>query len=172
MARIGAGVAALLLLAACGAPGPRDYSRGLVAVPVGQQAAPPLPVSYQRGVERATSEAPFQRGALAVAAREGGRVETFDLVPCQGGRAICAGSDRGPAGTLARTPDWFVVRGLYGRTFWLSHGGDGYVQRGNVLWSLAWSARADGRGEGPGPQPPSGRELGTGPVLETNAPHR
>lgn len=172
MARIGFGAAALLLLAACGSPPPQDYSHPLLAIPVGQQDAVPLPLAYQRGVERATSEAPFQRGALAVVAREGGFVETFDLVPCQGGRAICAGSDRGPAGTLARTPDWFVVRGLYGRTFWLSYGGDGYVQRGNVLWSLAWSARADGRGEGPGPQPATGSEVGVGATLETNAPHR
>jgi hypothetical protein len=104
--------------------------------------------SYRRGFDRTFTEEPFVRGALAVVARENGELMTFGLVPCQGGAAICAGSAQGPAGQLSRTPEYFVVDGLYGRRFWLSYGGDGYVERAGIYIPLAWDARINGTGFG------------------------
>lgn len=103
---------------------------------------------YQRSIDRTFTEAPFARGALAAAARENGELRTFNLVPCQGGAAVCAGSAQGPAGRLTRTPEYFVVDGLYGRRFWLSYGGDGYVERAGTYIPLAWDARVNGAGFG------------------------
>ncbi len=182
----GAALGAALLLSACATapaggvapdasfdPAARVGSR-LIATPVGPGQAPPLPAAYAGGVDLPGGEAPFERGALAAVAREGGFVETFNLVPCQGGQAICGGGETGPAGTLSRSSGFLVVQGLYGRTFWLANGGEGYVQRGDVLWSLAWNARVDGRGQGLqdvlAARPPR-PETGTDAALETGAPH-
>lgn len=145
----------------------------LVGTPVAPGQAPPLPVAYLGGVDLPGGEAPFERGALAAVAREGGFVESFNLVPCQGGRAVCGGGETGPVGTVSRTEDFVVVQGLYGRTFWLANGGEGYVQQGDVLWSLAWNARVDGRGRGLQDLlgPPRRPETGTDAALETGVPH-
>lgn len=116
-----------------------------------QVGAPPggtVLAGYHRAVDRTFTEEPFARGALAVVARESGELRTFGLVPCQGGAAICAGSAQGPAGRLSRTPEYFVVDGLYGRRFWLSYGGDGYVERAGTYVPLAWDARINGTGFG------------------------
>lgn len=163
------GVLALLLLGACAAP-LAGTGRMAGSTAAGPEAAATF---VQRGVEQSFSEAPFQRGAMAVVAREGGvGVESFSLVPCQEGRTVCAGSEAGAAGTLALTPDWTVVRGLYGRTFWLSYGGDGFVERAGAFWPLSWNARVDGRGEGPGARVADGSGLSTAIALESGAPHR
>jgi hypothetical protein len=179
-------IGAALLLAACATTPSRTVvpdasfdpiarvDPRLVATPVGPGQAPPLPPAYGGGPELPFGEVPFERGALAAVAREGGFVETFNLVPCHGGRAVCGGSESGPAGTLSRTADFLVVQGLYGRTFWLANGGEGYVQRGSVLWSLAWNARVDGREPGLSDVltgRPLRPETGEDAALETGAPH-
>lgn len=115
---------------------------------------------YTRSFERSFTETPFANGALSVLAPDpAGEIGTYTLVPCQGGTAICAGSASGPAGQLRQTPDWYVVTGLYGQIFWLSYGGDGYVQRGGRYIPLAWNAQPNGTGDG------------SAPALETPYPH-
>lgn len=116
-----------------------------------EMGAPPgeaVLTGYQRAFDQTFTEEPFARGALAVVAREDGELRTFGLVPCQGGAAICAGGVDGPVGRLSRTPEYFVVDGLYGRRFWLSYGGDGYVERAGTYIPLAWDARVNGTGFG------------------------
>ena len=109
---------------------------------------------------QAFTETPFENGALSVVGPDGSAdLATYQLVPCQGGQAICGGSAQGPAGQLTRTPNWFVVSGLYGRTFWLSYGGDGYIQNGGEYWPIAWNAQPNGTGDG------------FAPSLETPYPH-
>jgi hypothetical protein len=85
------------------------------------------------------SEVPFSKGAVSVVTTERGALATYTLVPCQGGAAICAGSAQGRAGQLERTPDYMIVRGLYGREFWLSPGGDGAMVGGGQTVPLAWN---------------------------------
>ena len=119
----------------------------------------PRLLDYRRDYERASSEAPFERGAMAVVAPDGGTLRTWRLVPCQGGQAVCAWSESGPAGRLSRTPDYVVVSGLFGVTFWLSYAGDGYVERDHAFTPLTWNSRIDG-GEG------------SQAALETVAAHR
>lgn len=105
-----------------------------------------------RDTDRAVSlgfrQMPFAQGPLSVVVAERGRLLTYRLVPCQEGRAICAGTARGRAGGLQITPDHYIVTGLYGRIFFLSPGGDGWLRHGNVDVPLAWAS--DLR---PGPQP-------------------
>ena len=68
------------------------------------------------------------------------RIDSFRLVPCQDGRAVCGGSDRGRAGTLTLEDGQYVVRGAYaGRDFYLDRNGDGFMRRGGVLVPLAWN---------------------------------
>lgn len=141
--------AGLLLLGACTQFG------GEPLPPMGADLTPEtlefrnLSRGYVRAFEQAFSRAPFADGAIAVTAPGGlGEIDTYRLVPCQGGAAICGGSESGRAGQLSRTPDWFVVTGLYGRTFWLSYGGDGYVERDGRYVPLAWNPREDGTGSG------------------------
>ena len=93
------------------------------------------------------TEAPFENGALALVASEGGELKTWTLAPCGAG-VVCAGDARGPVGQLSRTREYVVVDGLYGRRFWLSWGGDGYVERDGTYVPLAWDARPNGTGEG------------------------
>lgn len=121
--------------------------------------APALPASYQRTFEKVLTEDPFANGALAVVATEGGELRSWIFVPCRGGAAVCGGSAEGPAGRVVRTPDYVSVEGLYGRRFWLSYGGDGYVERQGIFVPLAWDSRPNGTGPG------------TAPVLETPFPH-
>lgn len=113
---------------------------------------------YNRAFEQAFSEEPFEEGAMAVIAEEGGELATFRFVPCRGG-AVCSGGETGPVGQLLRSPDWFVLKGLHGATFWLSHGGDGYLERDGTYVPLAWNGRINGTGPG------------DAPVLETPYPH-
>ena len=68
------------------------------------------------------------------------RFDSFRLVPCQDGQAVCGGSDRGRAGTLTLESGQYVVRGAYpGRDFYLDRNGDGFMGRGGVLVPLAWN---------------------------------
>lgn len=115
--------------------------------------------SVARTAEQSWSERPFANGSLAVVAIEGQDLSTWRLVPCRGGEAICAWDQQGPVGQLRITPNYYVVTGLFDRTFWLSYGGDGYVERDGRLVGLAWNSRTAGTG------------IGTDPVLETPAPH-
>jgi hypothetical protein len=97
------------------------------------------PVS--RGYAVAFSEFPFEKGAIDIVAVEGGQMRSFRLVTCRGGGAICADDLNGPAGSLTITPDYYIVRGLYGgRDFYLSPGGDGAIYYGaNRASALAWN---------------------------------
>lgn len=149
-------VAALLLLGGCAELGlpPVD------PVAIEAQLDPEVVwAGYQREFERNYTEEPFDRGSLALVATEDGELRSWLLAPCQAGAAVCGGSPGGPAGRLLRTPDYVVVEGLYGRRFWLSYGGDGYVERQGTYVPLAWDARENGTGPG------------TGPVLETPDRH-
>ena len=105
-------------------------------------------------VDEALTETPFENGTLALVATEGGELKTWTLAPC-GTDAVCAGDAQGAVGRMSRTPDYVVVDGLYGRRFWLSWGGDGYVERDGTYVPLAWDARPNGTG------------VGIDPVLET-----
>lgn len=153
-------VAALAALAGCAEFGVAPAS------PAGEPVLDPpleasaLATSYQREFEKVYTETPFANGALSVMATEGGELRGWTLAPCGGGTAICGGSAQGPAGRLVRTPDYVVVEGLYGRRFWLSYGGDGYVERNGTLVPLAWDARLNGTGPG------------TAPAVETPFRHR
>lgn len=118
-----------------------------------------IAASYNRAFEQSFTEAPFEFGSMAVIAEEAGELTSWNFYPCQGGQGVCSGSPHGPAGRLYRSPDWYVLTGLHGRTFWLSFGGDGYVERNDHYVPLAWNARVNGTG------------IGTEPVLETPFPH-
>ena len=68
------------------------------------------------------------------------RIESFRLVPCHDGKAVCGGSTLGRAGTLTLEGGQYVVRGAYaGRDFYLDRNGDGFMGRGDVLVPLAWN---------------------------------
>jgi len=97
-----------------------------------------LAVESERFLAEEFLAIPFAEGPVSVVAAEHGRMRTYMLVPCQGGTRICAGGLRGPQGMLTLTPDYRVVTGLYGRTFYLSPGGNGAVYRNGVYAPLAW----------------------------------
>ena len=100
-----------------------------------------------RGYEQSFSGIPFERGALSVIAAEHDPYNptTYGLFPCGTG-LVCGGGAHGPHGTLEVTPEFWVVRGLYGREFWLSPGGDGAVRYPNgTAVPLAWNARGQGQ---------------------------
>lgn len=157
--RMATAMAGLLVLGACTQLGGEPLPPVDASLAPGDLELQTLSAGYQRAFEQSFGETPFANGALAVTAPDGlGEIATYRLVPC-GGSAICAGSGRGPAGQLRRTPDWFVVTGLYGRTFWLSYDGDGYVERNGQYIPLAWNARPNGTGDGDAPS------------LETPYPH-
>lgn len=101
-----------------------------------------------RSFAAAYLQQPFELGPISVIATENARLRTYRLVPCREGWAICAGGPSGQAGQLQVTPDHSMVTALYGRTFFLSPGGDGTLRRGSQDVALAWNA--DLR---PGPQP-------------------
>ncbi|WP_210528665.1 hypothetical protein [Rubellimicrobium arenae] len=140
--------AALLLLGACAQQAGTQGAAPAGGFQPRQLEIANLSQGYNRTFEQSFTEAPFAKGAMSVVATENGELQTYDLVPCQGGAAICAGSLTGPAVRLVRTPDWSVVQGLYGRTFWLSHGGDGYLERNGQLVPLTWEAQITGTGDG------------------------
>jgi len=81
---------------------------------------------------------PFAGGPVSIVAAEHGRMRTYMLEPCRDGTRICEAGLRGPQGMLTLTPDYRVVTGLYGRTFYLSPGGNGAVYRNGVYSTLAW----------------------------------
>ncbi|MCF7699288.1 hypothetical protein [Loktanella sp. M215] len=67
-------------------------------------------------------------------------IQTYTFVPCQQGRAVCAETATGRAGTLTLEKNQYVVRGAYpGRTFYFDRNGDGFMQVGQVLTPLAWN---------------------------------
>lgn len=101
-------------------------------------------------VDARLTETPFANGALALTATEGGELRTWTLAPC-GPAAVCAGRAGGPRGVVTRTREYVVIDGLYGRRFWLSQGGDGWVERHGTYVPLAWDARPNGTGEGRDP---------------------
>lgn len=95
----------------------------------------------ERAYAFAQQETPFENGPMNVLATEDGQLRSYTLVPCRGGAAICAGGLHGAAGTLNVTPDYHVVQGLHGRTFWLSPGGDGWIgYRNGTHVPLAWDS--------------------------------
>ena len=80
---------------------------------------------------------PFEDGPIAVIASEHGQLRTWTLAPC--GSTVCAGGPHGARGRLELTPDYWIVSGLYGRTFILSPGGNGGLRRpGHPDVQLAW----------------------------------
>ena len=102
------------------------------------------PVAMQGAFSDAFRDTPFADGAavtVLVKDKDPLRtIQSFSLVPCQGGNAICGGSDRGNAGTLTLEGGQYVVRGAYtGRDFYLDPNGDGFMGRGIVLVPLAWN---------------------------------
>jgi len=153
-------MAGMLMLGACAQLGTAPPVSDEVSVRVRDAQYNTVSPSYDRTFERSFTETPFANGALAVTGADGlGDLATYRLVPCQGGQSICAGSEQGPAGQIRQTPDWFVVTGLYGQTFWLSYGGDGYIERNGQYTPIAWNARPNGTGDG------------DAPTLETPYPH-
>lgn len=120
-----------------------------------------LTASLDRAVQGGFREQPFENGDMALVWVDGtGALRTGRLVPCRHGQAICSGGERGPAGRLDRTPDWYVVSGLPQGRFWLHPGGEGFLEVSGTFLPLAWNARHNGTGPG------------TGPSLESGAPHR
>ncbi|MCC7319947.1 MAG: hypothetical protein IT542_03110 [Rubellimicrobium sp.] len=117
---------------------------GACALPPGPPAAPPqwdeVVRAAGRGHARAHLEMPFARGPLDVVARENGFLHSYRLGPCQGGASVCAGGGQGRAGTLEVGADYHVVRGLFGRVFWLAPGGGGAMApaRGGAFVPIAW----------------------------------
>lgn len=132
------GLAVLAVAAATGLSGCEYLIDG---VEVGQLGADLEYPMLERGAYRAyasgVSETPFAGGPVSVIAAENGHLGTWRLTPCGGGTAICADTSA-QAGQIELTPDYAIVTGLYGRTFWLSPGGDGAVVSGGVAWPAAW----------------------------------
>ncbi|WP_386679207.1 hypothetical protein [Loktanella sp. R86503] len=92
----------------------------------------------------AFADTPFEDGAaVTVLVRDTDplrTIQSFKLVPCQGGKAVCGGSSSGAAGVLTLEGGQYVVRGAYaGRDFYLDRNGDGFMGRGSVLTPLAWN---------------------------------
>lgn len=143
----------LVLLGGCAAVGlpPTPTSSESIQGPLDQV---PLLGRLHVDVDETYTETPFENGVLALVASEGGELKTWTLAPCGSG-AICAGDAQGAVGRMSRTREYVVVDGLYGRRFWLSWGGDGYVERDGTYLPLAWNARPNGTG------------VGSEPVLET-----
>jgi hypothetical protein len=118
-----------------------------------------LSASYNRAFGQSFTEEPFELGSLSVIAEEGSELSTYNFFPCQGGQAVCSGGLNGQAGRISRTPSYFVLTGLHGRTFWFSYGGDGWVEQNEQFVPMAWNARRNGTGDG------------SEPALETPFPH-
>lgn len=111
-------------------------TRDAQPVPIGVvQTAATVHSAY----DNAWAETPFQRGAMSIVATERGDLRSFRLVPCHNG-IVCSGSVRGRHGQIEMQGDVMVVRGLYGRTFYLERGGDGRVTRHGHSVPLAWDS--------------------------------
>ncbi|SEM61816.1 hypothetical protein SAMN04488003_102132 [Loktanella fryxellensis] len=109
--------------------------------------APGVPVTG-RAIADAFFDTPFADGqSVAVLVKDPDPlrvIQTYRLVPCQDGRAVCAAGDPRFAGTLTLENGQYVVRESYpGRVFYLDRNGDGFmgVQTGaqQVLTPLAWN---------------------------------
>ena len=96
-------------------------------------------VSIHTAYDSRWAEAPFERGAMSIVATERGDLRSYRLVPCHDG-IVCAGSARGRHGRVEWQGDVLVVRGLYGRTFYLERGGDGRIERRGHSVPLAWES--------------------------------
>ncbi|MBP1806654.1 hypothetical protein [Rubellimicrobium aerolatum] len=103
-----------------------------------------------RLLARSFADTPLRQGAIAIFASEPGGPTSYRLSPCGNG-AACVGGPGGTMGSVTRTADWTVVRGLHGRTFWLGQGGTGFVERAGTYLPLSWAPRAEGTGEGDAP---------------------
>lgn len=91
----------------------------------------------RRAFSDAYQDQPFDAGTVYVVAEEHGDLHTYSLTPC-GGDHIC-GLD-GRKGHVQRANEHIVVTGAYpGRTFYLSPGGDGYLNWRGVNRDLAWN---------------------------------
>lgn len=97
-----------------------------------------LEANTYRAYQQSYGAMPFAEGTVWVVATEHGALRTYELVPCRNGTTVCQGSAHGRAGTVEETPDYTIVRGLYGATFWLSPGGDGALVRRGRAVPLAW----------------------------------
>ncbi|NDV02746.1 hypothetical protein [Pseudoroseicyclus tamaricis] len=131
----GTGLGALLvagLLAGCAGV---DVDAAGEAVPTYAEAELAAYRFYQSGLTM-----PFvAEGPVTAVASSGSGMDTYVLVPCRNGTAICAGSTAGPAGNVRTTEDYVVVAGLYGVELWLSPGGDGAVlYPSGAAVPLAW----------------------------------
>ena len=135
--RIGWGAAALAVLLAGCAPRAAEveWTPVVVSEPLPEWSA--VRAEVRRNYAYSFQDSPFAEGPISVVAPDHDEMRTYRLVPC--GTTICAGSERGTRGTLEVTPDYLIVRGLYGAEFWLSPGGDGGLLRaGRPGVSLAW----------------------------------
>ena len=66
-------------------------------------------------------------------------LQTFALVPCRDGVAICGGGAHGPAATVSAVDGRTRITGAYpGVDFYLDRGGSGYLSRNGVNVPLAW----------------------------------
>ncbi len=91
----------------------------------------------RRAFSDAYQDQPFEEGAIYVVAEEHGDLHTYSLTPC-GGNHVCGPNGR--IGHVQRLNDHIVVTGAYpGRTFYLSPGGDGYLNWRGVNRDLAWN---------------------------------
>lgn len=130
---VGLFLAAMTLGACASAP---MVTRDAQPVPSGLvQAA----VSVHSAYDNVWAETPFQRGAMSIVATQRGDLRSFRLVPCHNG-IVCSGTERGRHGQVAMQDDVMVVRGLYGRTFYLEQGGDGRMVRHGQSVPLAWDS--------------------------------
>lgn len=98
---------------------------------------PNLFTQARREFEIAYLDKPFDTGVVYVVAQEHGELHTYSLTSC-GVERICGPNGR--AGHVERTRDHFVVTGAYpDRTFYLSPGGDGFLNWRGVNSDLAWN---------------------------------
>ena len=93
-----------------------------------------VPASAQRLIAP-FQDAPFDTGTITVLAEVHGDLRSYSLRPC-GSDHIC-GARRG---YVTKTEDHWVVTGAYaGRTFYISAGGDGWVERHGRRDPIAWN---------------------------------
>ncbi len=106
------------------------------------------PVATVAAFNDAFFDTPFDTGAVSVLVRDANPlrvIQTYTMVPCREGAAICGGSAKGPAGVLTLQDGQYIVTGAYpGRTFYLDRNGDGFMGVGTpgadqVLVPLAWN---------------------------------
>ena len=135
--RVSICLAAMAMLSACSTTGVQSTLATLDAQ-ARQLEVQNVRNSFRRVVDDNYRELPFDEGTVFVVANEHGDLHTYSLTPCHGGTRICGGS--GHVGRVERTLDHFVVTGAYrDRTFYLSPGGDGFLNWRGVNRDLAWN---------------------------------